>query len=99
MAASFIYLGRNFSIVPQYRSLTMHGPYTVVRHPIYGSYIVFDCALVFESNSLLGVTIWLAEAILLLVRAQYEEQLLATSDPAYTRYAARVRWRFVPGIT
>jgi protein-S-isoprenylcysteine O-methyltransferase Ste14 len=99
MAASLLYLGRNFSIVPQYRSLITYGPYAFVRHPIYASYIVFDGALVLESHSLLATAIWLAETGLLLIRAQYEEQLLTNSNPEYGRYTARVRWRFVPGIT
>ena len=98
MAAGLLYLGRNFSVVPQYRSLVTAGPYALVRHPIYASYLLFDGVLVLEAGSPAGGVLWLMEAALLLMRARFEEALLAGSDPGYGRYLGRVRWRFVPGI-
>jgi protein-S-isoprenylcysteine O-methyltransferase Ste14 len=98
MGASLLCLGRNFSIIPQYRSLVTRGPYALVRHPIYASYVIFDGALVLESQSLLASVIWFAEAVLLVMRARYEERLLVSNDPSYERYLSKVRWRFVPGI-
>jgi protein-S-isoprenylcysteine O-methyltransferase Ste14 len=98
LGASLLCLGRNFSIIAQYRSVTTYGPYALVRHPIYGSYLIFDGALVLEHQSLFAGILWLAEGVLLLARALYEERLLAASDPAYARYLTCVRWRFVPAI-
>jgi protein-S-isoprenylcysteine O-methyltransferase Ste14 len=98
MGASLLCLGRSFSVIPQYRSLVTSGPYALVRHPIYGSYVIFDGALVLESQSSLAGVIWFAEAVLLVMRARYEERLLVANDPSYERYLASVRWRFVPGI-
>jgi len=98
MGASLFYLGCNFSVLPQYRGTSMHGPYALVRHPIYSSYLVFDGALVLQAQSGLAVALWLVEFGLLLVRARFEERLLAASDPAYGRYLARVRWRFIAGV-
>jgi protein-S-isoprenylcysteine O-methyltransferase Ste14 len=98
MGSGLLYLGRNFSILPQYRSIVTGGPYAVVRHPIYGSYLIFDGTLVLETQSWLGVALWLAEFGFLLVRARFEERLLAANDPTYGQYLARVRWRFVPGV-
>jgi len=37
LTISILYLGRRFSLVPQYRSLVSTGPYAIVRHPMYGS--------------------------------------------------------------
>ena len=98
MAAGLFRLGRNFSILPQYRTLIAGGPYAVVRHPIYGSYLLFDGTLALDSGSLIAGALWLGEAALLLMRARLEEKLLAASDPAYAAYLQRVRWRFVPGV-
>ena len=98
MAAGLLYLGCNFSVVPQYRTLVTAGPYALVRHPIYASYLLFDGVLVMEAGSLTGGGLWLAEATLLLMRARIEETLLAVNDPNYANYLSRVRWRFAPGI-
>jgi protein-S-isoprenylcysteine O-methyltransferase Ste14 len=98
MVAGLFHLGRNFSVLPQYRGTITDGPYALVRHPIYSSYLVFDGTLALEAQSWLAVALWLAEWGLLSLRARFEERLLAASDPAYGRYLARVRWRFVPGV-
>jgi protein-S-isoprenylcysteine O-methyltransferase Ste14 len=96
LALSILFLGRRFSLVPQYHSLVAEGPYAVVRHPMYGSYLLFDGALALENLSWVSGGLWLAEAVLLLLRAQREEQLLETCEPTYRAYLARVRYRFVP---
>jgi protein-S-isoprenylcysteine O-methyltransferase Ste14 len=98
IAASLLVLRRNFSILPQYRSIVMGGPYRLVRHPIYASYLVFDGALAADTGSVLAVVLWLAEATLLLMRSDREERLLSDCDPAYGRYLVAVRWRFLPGL-
>jgi protein-S-isoprenylcysteine O-methyltransferase Ste14 len=98
MVAGLFYLGRNFSVLPQHRGTITSGPYALVRHPIYSSYLIFDGALALEAQSWLAIALWLAEWGLLSLRARFEERLLAASDPAYGRYLARVRWRFVPGV-
>jgi protein-S-isoprenylcysteine O-methyltransferase Ste14 len=97
MGTSLLYLRTNFSIVPQYRTLVTGGPYSLVRHPIYASYLIFDGALVLDAGSWVGGGLWLAEGCLLLMRARLEERLLLASEPAYQTYLAQVRWRFVPG--
>ena len=98
MGAGLFYLRKNFSIVPQYRGIVSRGPYAVVRHPIYASYLIFDGALVVAAHSWFAAAMWFAEGALLMLRAEYEERLLASSDQAYNRYKKRVRWRFVPGL-
>jgi len=75
------------------------GPYTVIRHPGYLAGIV----IVVASGIALGS--WLAAAILivfslpfLLYRAVTEDRVLQAELPGYRDYAARVRWRILPGI-
>jgi protein-S-isoprenylcysteine O-methyltransferase Ste14 len=98
MGAGIAWLGCNFSILPQYRTIVANGPYAVIRHPIYSSYILFDGALALEGRSWFAGALWLTEGVLLTARAMTEEQLLAGCDPHYRKYLDRVRWRFVPGL-
>ncbi|HEX3505555.1 MAG TPA: isoprenylcysteine carboxylmethyltransferase family protein [Xanthobacteraceae bacterium] len=75
------------------------GPYAVVRHPGYlaGILVVFGSGLALCS--------WLAWAFLLVLsvpflmyRVVVEDRVLHAELPGYRDYAARVRWRLVPGI-
>jgi len=98
MLVSTLALGRNYSILPQYRWLVRHGPYAYVRHPLYASYLVFDGALALQHPSVLAVALWIAEAILFDWRARREEAFLTRSSEDYLSYMNRVRWRFVPHV-
>lgn len=75
------------------------GPYAVVRHPGY----VAGILIILASGVALGS--WLAAAMLvigslpfLLYRAIAEDRVLLAELPGYRDYAARVRWRLVPGL-
>jgi protein-S-isoprenylcysteine O-methyltransferase Ste14 len=75
------------------------GPYRWIRHPGYLAGIVIMVA----SGIALGS--WLSAAILivlslpfLLHRAITEDRVLQAELPGYRDYAARVRWRVLPGI-
>src|SRR5262249_31929256 len=98
LTLSILYLGRRFSLVPQYRSLVSAGPYAIVRHPMSGSYLLFDGALALESASGVSGALWLVEAALLSLRARREEELLEPYEPAYRAYLGLVRYRFVPFV-
>jgi protein-S-isoprenylcysteine O-methyltransferase Ste14 len=75
------------------------GPYRWMRHPGY----LAGIAIIVASGIALGS--WLATAILivcglpfLLRRAITEDRVLQAELPGYRDYAARVRWRVLPGI-
>jgi len=75
------------------------GPYAFVRHPGYISGVL----IILASGVALGS--WLAAALLaifslpfLLYRAITEDRILQSELPGYRDYAARVRWRLLPGI-
>jgi protein-S-isoprenylcysteine O-methyltransferase Ste14 len=74
------------------------GPYRLVRHPFYASALL----LLFGMPLLLGSWWGLATVPLigasLAWRAIGEEQLLRRALPEYDEYAARVRFRLIPGI-
>jgi protein-S-isoprenylcysteine O-methyltransferase Ste14 len=75
------------------------GPYRWIRHPGYLAGIV----IIVASGVALGS--WLATELLivlslpfLLYRAITEDRVLQAELPGYRDYAARVRWRVLPGI-
>jgi protein-S-isoprenylcysteine O-methyltransferase Ste14 len=75
------------------------GPYAFIRHPGYLAGIIIIAA------SGLALGSWLATAVLivtalpfLLYRAITEDRVLRAELPGYRDYAARVRWRILPGI-
>jgi len=75
------------------------GPYAVIRHPGYlGGLLVM-------LGSGLALCSWIAWAFLvvlsvpfLMYRAVTEDRVLQAELPGYSDYAARVRWRILPGI-
>jgi protein-S-isoprenylcysteine O-methyltransferase Ste14 len=76
-----------------------HGPYAYIRHPGYLAGIL----VMVSSGVALGS--WLATAFLvicslpfLFYRAIAEDRVLQGELPGYRDYAARVRWRLVPGL-
>jgi len=75
------------------------GPYAFVRHPGYTAGMLIIAA----SGPALGS--WLAAAVVmifslpfLLYRAITEDRILRVELEGYSDYAARVRWRLIPGI-
>jgi protein-S-isoprenylcysteine O-methyltransferase Ste14 len=89
-------LGTNFSVLPHYRSLVTAGPYKLVRHPLYLSYLVLDGALAIGLANAAATGLWLVEFMLLADRARREDRLLAASDAGYCQYSVDVPYRFIP---
>lgn len=74
------------------------GPYRAVRHPGYSAAILLFFGMAFALGSLWGaVPAFVASAVLVL-RTAWEDALLHRELPGYPAYAARVRWRLLPGI-
>ena len=88
-------LGRSFGFVAADRGLRTGGPYAVVRHPVYASYLLIQSGYVLQSQSLRNILVVAFVTACNIGRALAEEQLLA-SCPAYQAYRERVRWRLIP---
>jgi protein-S-isoprenylcysteine O-methyltransferase Ste14 len=74
------------------------GPYAFVRHPMYSGIMLFFVGVPLLLGSWWGVAIAPAFAILFAIRARIEERALVEGLPDYADYAARVRYRLVPGL-
>jgi protein-S-isoprenylcysteine O-methyltransferase Ste14 len=95
--ASFLALGRSFGFVAADRGLVRRGPYAVVRHPIYASYLLLQLGYVLQSISLRNALVMLVASGCNVGRAVVEDRLLATNNE-YRDYRNRVRWRLIPGV-
>jgi protein-S-isoprenylcysteine O-methyltransferase Ste14 len=74
------------------------GPYALVRHPLY-AFTFFLCL----GTPLTLCSYWALipsglAYILLIVRTAMEDRLLQRDLPGYQEYAARVRYRLMPGV-
>jgi protein-S-isoprenylcysteine O-methyltransferase Ste14 len=96
-AASFFALGRSFGLVAADRGVVTRGPYRVVRHPLYASYIVTQCGYVLQSASVWNAAVLALTWTCQIARAIGEERLLA-AFPTYGDYRRRVRWRLLPRV-
>ena len=77
--------------------LMSHGPYGLVRHPIYLAWLF----LVWTPTTMTGTRLVFAgiSTLYLVIAIPFEERSLhASIGPAYRTYVNRVRWRMIPGI-
>jgi protein-S-isoprenylcysteine O-methyltransferase Ste14 len=74
------------------------GPYAFVRHPMYSGIMLFFVGVPLLLGSWWGVAIAPLFAVLFGIRARIEERALVEGLPGYADYAARVRYRLVPGL-
>jgi len=74
------------------------GPYRFVRHPGYTAALVLIVANGAAPGSwLAAATSWIGIPILLW-RTAMEDWMLHAELPRYAEYAARVKWRLLPGV-
>ena len=74
------------------------GPYAHVRHPMYTGMIMFFAGVPLLLGSWWGLAVAPVLLLLLTVRIRIEERTLRARLPGYSDYAARVRYRLLPGL-
>lgn len=74
------------------------GPYAFVRHPMYSGAVLFCIGAALLLGSWWGVLVAPSFAVLFAVRTGIEERALLADLPDYADYAARVRYRLLPGL-
>jgi protein-S-isoprenylcysteine O-methyltransferase Ste14 len=78
--------------------LVSSGPYRSVRHPGYLGMSVAGPASVLALGSWLALVPALLYALLIVRRAALEDRYLRTELDGYAAFAARVRYRLIPGV-
>ena len=74
------------------------GPYAFVRHPMYSGAVLFMAGISLLLGSWWGTAISPVFAVLFGLRSRIEERTLTSGLPDYADYAARVRYRLLPGV-
>ena len=94
---SLLTMGRLFGVRPALRGLVTSGPYRLVRHPMYLSYVLADIGYnLQEWNSVTLLLVLLGWASLV-YRIQAEEGLLS-QHAEWPAYVVLVRYRLFPGL-
>jgi protein-S-isoprenylcysteine O-methyltransferase Ste14 len=94
---SLLAMGRLFGVRPALRDLVTRGPYRLVRHPMYLSYILGDIGYNLQEWNFLTVLLVLIGWASLVYRIHAEEQVLS-QHATWPAYVASVRYRLFPGL-
>lgn len=78
--------------------LVRHGPYRLVRHPIYGGVILTALGLSLLSWSPGAVVVSLGLVPFFLAKASHEETMLRARFEGYGEYMATTRRRLIPWV-
>jgi protein-S-isoprenylcysteine O-methyltransferase Ste14 len=97
VVASLLSLGRSFGFAAADRGVVVRGPYTVVRHPMYASYLLLQSGYFLQSLSVRNAIVLIFGSLCNAGRALAEERLLANNHE-YAVYRRRVRRRVIPGV-
>jgi protein-S-isoprenylcysteine O-methyltransferase Ste14 len=74
------------------------GPYSLVRHPMYASALLYLLGTPLALGSYWGLLPFAAVIPLLIWRLIDEEKMLSRELEGYRQYRERVRYRLVPGV-
>jgi protein-S-isoprenylcysteine O-methyltransferase Ste14 len=90
-------LRRSFGLAPANRGLIVAGPYRLVRHPIYASYIIGHLGFLLLNPTAWNVTVLSASLVIQIFRIGAEERLLA-HDENHAAFRKAAPYRLIPGL-
>ena len=94
---SLVNLGRSFGVLIAFRKIQTRGLYSVVRHPMYLSDILFRAGFIATHFNWLTFALFVVSSACYVYRALLEERFLG-QQPAYREYMNGVKYRFVPFV-
>ena len=95
--AGLLSLGRFFGVRPALRGLATRGTYRLVRHPLYLAYVLQDVGYNLHEWSV-GTLVLVAVGWASMIYRIHAEERVLSGSAEWARYAARVRYRLLPGI-
>jgi protein-S-isoprenylcysteine O-methyltransferase Ste14 len=90
-------LGKRFGVRPALRGLVTRGPYRVVRHPLYLSYVIAGIGFNLQASNLATLLLLFLGWASMVYRIRAEERVLS-KNPGWPAYVGLVRYRLVPGL-
>jgi protein-S-isoprenylcysteine O-methyltransferase Ste14 len=94
-------LGGNLTPYPkpvEAGTMVEHGPYGVVRHPIYTAVVVGMIGISVRSGDWISLALSLGLIPFFLAKSTFEEAHLFDEYPGYEAYQQRVPRRLIPGV-
>jgi protein-S-isoprenylcysteine O-methyltransferase Ste14 len=78
-------------------NLVRHGPYRLIRHPMYAALLLAMLGLVLVDPRWWRATLWAVLLVVLWFKLRHEESMLLAAVPEYDDYMKQTK-RLVPGI-
>ncbi len=76
-------LGRSFTIIPTFIAIKSNGLYSIIRHPLYSSYMHFAFVFILINTTYKNVALFALAFVGMILRSISEEKFLNSEDPTY----------------
>ncbi len=98
--AIFVMRNSNLNITPSIRKgtkLITNGPYHFIRHPMYLSLLLVFLPMLTENYGTINLVVFGIFVVNLILKLEYEEQLLKEEFEAFADYSKR-SWKLFPFV-